>query len=120
MKTPDKVDCHDEQAATLSGAAKPSQSPVAPDSRNSEGWKVMARRPTEPPPDDALGEFQDSLQSFPPGQLASSGPTSHPTVLHLPGGDIPRHDTWADRAVGVAVVVVALALIAAAVYVGRE
>jgi hypothetical protein len=77
------------------------------------------RRPADTPPDDALGAFQDSLQSFPPEQLASPS-TSHRTVAHLAGGGVSQYDTWADRAVWVAVVVVGLALIAAAVYVWRE
>ena len=66
--------------------------------------------------DDALGPFQDSLQSFPPEHSAPWRQTLPQTVASLPDGDF-RRATWVDRAVWVVATGFAIALIAGAIYV---
>jgi hypothetical protein len=64
--------------------------------------------------DDSLGAFQDSLQSFPPEHPV----TATRSTLRLSGGDAGSQDTLTERAISLVVAILALVLLAGAVYVG--
>jgi hypothetical protein len=76
---------------------------------------IRTRTPRNSPPEETLGGFHDSLDSFRP-ELPAPNQSRSQTLTRSTGN--PPRNTLADRAVWVVLAIVVVVLIAAAAYVG--